>query len=154
MQYINRTYRRSGTLWEGRFRSCLAQEEDYVLACYRYVELNPVRACMVDHPADYPWSSYAVNGQGRPCAFVTPHPLYLALGDSPEQRQVRYRGLFKHHLEPQLIEEIRDATNGGFVLGSERFQREIAAALNRRVVRGEPGRPSRRTDVETGDLFE
>src|SRR5258708_29444793 len=64
VQYVNRTYRRSGTLWEGRFRSCLAQSEDYVLACYSYIELNPVRAGMVRHPVDYRWSSYRVHGQG------------------------------------------------------------------------------------------
>ncbi|MDR6234574.1 REP element-mobilizing transposase RayT [Pseudomonas psychrotolerans] len=61
VQYVNRTYRRSGTLWEGRFRSCLMQEEAYVLACYRYIEMNPIRACMVEHPAEYRWSSYRVN---------------------------------------------------------------------------------------------
>ena len=64
VQYVNRTYRRSGTLWEGRFRSCLTQDDEYLLRCYRYIELNPVRAGMVSHPAEYPWSSYQVNGQG------------------------------------------------------------------------------------------
>ena len=64
VQYINRAYRRTGTLWEGRFRSCLAQNEGYVLACYRYIELNPVRANIVEHPADYPWSSFRANAQG------------------------------------------------------------------------------------------
>lgn len=121
---------------------------------YRYVELNPVRAGMVDHPADYPWSSYAANGQGDPCPFITPHPLYQALGELPEQRRSRYRGLFAHHMDPGLIDEIRDATNGGFVLGSERFQREIEAVVKRRVVRGTAGRPSRGVDVASGDLFD
>jgi len=65
VQYVNRTYKRSGTLWEGRFRSCLTQEEAYVLACQRYIELNPVRAGMVEHPADYCWSSYRANAQGE-----------------------------------------------------------------------------------------
>ena len=64
VQYINRTYHRSGTLWEGRFRSCLAQDQNYVLICYRYIELNPVRAGMVVDPGDYPWSSYRANGLG------------------------------------------------------------------------------------------
>jgi putative transposase len=79
VQYINRCYRRSGTLWEGRFRSCLTQSEDYVLACYRYIELNPVRANMVQHPADYSWSSYRANGDGRANPLLTPHAEYLRL---------------------------------------------------------------------------
>ena len=75
VQYVNRTYRRSGTLWEGRFRSCLTQSEDYVLACYRYIELNPVRAGMVLKPQDYRWSSYHAltirhAGQGRFIALL------------------------------------------------------------------------------------
>lgn len=79
VQYVNRTYRRSGTLWEGRFRSCLMQEETYVLACYRYIEMNPVRAGMVEHPAEYRWSSYRANAQGEPSVLRWPHPLYQAL---------------------------------------------------------------------------
>jgi hypothetical protein len=79
VQYINRTYDRSGTLWEGRFRSCLLQEEDYVLACYRYIEMNPVRAGMVEHPAEYRWSSYGANAHGSPSASIKPHPLYWHL---------------------------------------------------------------------------
>ncbi len=73
VQYVNRTYQRTGTLWEGRFRSCLTQTEDYVLACYRYIELNPVRAGMVMKPQDYRWSSYHANGLGKPNALITPH---------------------------------------------------------------------------------
>lgn len=80
VQYVNRAYRRSGTLWEGRFRSCLAQEEGYVLACQRYLELNPVRAQMVKHPRHYRWSSYRTNAEGKASAFSTPHAQYLALG--------------------------------------------------------------------------
>ena len=141
VQYINRTYHRSGTLWEGRFRSCLAQDETYVLACYRYIELNPVRACMVDHPADYPWSSYRFNGQGMADELLTPHPEYVALGASSEAGCRNYRALFRTHMEPGLIDEIRQATNGNFVLGNERFSREIAEMLQRRVTPNRAGRP-------------
>ena len=70
LQYINRTYRRSGTLWEGRFRSCFTQEENYILACYRYIELNPVRASIVEHPAEYRWSSFRANAQREASAFT------------------------------------------------------------------------------------
>lgn len=142
VQYVNRTYRRSGTLWEGRFRSCLVQEEDYLLACHRYIELNPVRAGMVEHPAEYAWSSYRANAQGEGNERVSPHPLYLALGESAEQRQARYRELFRHELEPGLVGAIRSATNGNYVLGNERFAEEVAAMLGRRTVKGRAGRPT------------
>jgi putative transposase len=135
VQYVNRTYRRSGTLWEGRFRSCLTQREDYVLSCYRYIELNPVRAQMVGHPRDYYWSSYRANGEGLPNPVITPHEEYLRLG------REAYRALFAAHLDPQRIEEIRRATNGNYALGSQRFQTEIEHALRRRVTPGKSGRP-------------
>src|SRR5210317_680022 len=80
VQYINRTYKRSGTLWEGRFRSCLAQSEGYALACYRYIELNPVRANMVSHPRNYPWSSYRINAEGKKNDLIVPNEQYLRLG--------------------------------------------------------------------------
>jgi putative transposase len=141
VQYINRTYRRSGTLWEGRFRSCLMQEESYLLACYRYIEMNPVRAGMVEHPAEYRWSSYRVNAQAEHSAWIRPHSLYLALGASKELAAEAYRELFRHQLEPGLVDQIRSATNGNYALGSARFAAEVEAALGRRATRGRPGRP-------------
>ncbi len=146
VQYINRSYRRSGTLWEGRFRSCLAQSERYVLACYRYIELNPLRANMVSHPRDYRWSSYRANAEGHPDALLRPHPEYLRLGLDESDRLHNYRELFTAHLDPQRIAEIRDATNGNYVLGDERFREEIARMLNRRVTPGRGGRPAGRID--------
>ncbi|TYP93275.1 MULTISPECIES: D-alanyl-D-alanine carboxypeptidase [Nitrosomonas] len=121
VQYVNRTYQRSGTLWEGRFRSCLIQEEDYLLACQRYIELNPVRAGMVAHPAEYRWSSYGVNAQGEANALVKPHSLYVALGLDNAGRQMAYRELFRDELESSLVDDIRRATNGNFALGNERL---------------------------------
>jgi len=91
VQYVNRTYRRSGTVWEGRFRSCLTQEETYLLACQRYIELNPVRADMVAHPAEYRWSSYRANAQGEADALLKSHPLYDALGADAASRQAAQR---------------------------------------------------------------
>ena len=129
VQYFNRTYRRSGTLWEGRYRSCLTQAEDYLLACQRYIELNPVRAGMVAHPADYPWSSYRANAQGDEDALVTPHEIYLGLGVTQASRLAAYRELFRSELEPGLVEQIRQASNGNFALGSARFAEEIAAQM-------------------------
>jgi putative transposase len=142
VQYVNRTYRRSGTLWEGRFRSCIASGECYVLTCYRYIELNPVRAGTVSHPGDYAWSSYLANAQGR-CSSVVPHADYLALAESDGARREAYRDLFRAPPDAQLLAEIRSATNGNFALGSDRFQLEAAAALGRRVTRGKPGRPAK-----------
>ena len=143
VQYINRTYRRSGTLWEGRFRSCLAQDQAYVLICQRYIELNPVRANMVSDPSDYPWSSYQSNAFGVSNPLITPHLDYLALGASGGDRQRHYRHLFDAHLDEQAIADIRSATNGNYVLGNRRFQDEIEKMLGRRVTQGKPGRPRR-----------
>ena len=141
VQYINCTYKRSGTLWEGRFRSCLTQSEEYVLVCYRYIELNPVRAQMVEHPAEYPWSSYQVNGQGNHSDLITTHDEYIRLANTDGLRQKYYRGLFDAHMEPTLIDEIRQSTNGNYVLGNERFKEEIANMLKQRVTPGKAGRP-------------
>ncbi len=122
VQYINRTYQRSGTLWEGRFRSCIAQEDNYLLQCQRYIELNPVRAEMVEHPAEYRWSSYRSNAQGEEDMLLTPHFIYEKLGLTAAARQASYRELFRYNLEPGLVDEIRKATNGNFVLGNDRFK--------------------------------
>ena len=145
VQYINRTYARSGTLWEGRFRSCLLQEEDYVLACYRYIEMNPVRASMVEHPAEYRWSSYGANAHGLPSAIIEANPLYTQLGETADLRASAYRELFRYQLDPGLVDQIRSATNGNYALGNARFASEVEQALGRRAIRGRAGRPKRST---------
>ena len=111
-QHVNKRQKRSGSLWEGRFRSCLVMTERYALACYRYVELNPVAAGMVSHPRDYSWSSYRANAEGRPDSIVRPHPAYPG---APA-----YRGLFEDSLEPSVLDELRKATDGGFAVGTVR----------------------------------
>jgi len=141
VQYINRTYKRSGTLWEGRFRSCLTQSTDYVLACYRYIELNPVRANMVSHPRGYPWSSYCVNAEAKSSDLIAHHEEYLALAECNRSRQQAYRNLFNAHMDSDVINDIRTSTNGNFVLGSERFKEEISIMLKRRVIPAKAGRP-------------
>ena len=153
VQYFNRAYRRSGTLWEGRFRSCLLQEEGYLLECHRYIELNPVRAAMVEHPAMYRWSSYRTNAQGERSPFLKPHALYAGLAETEEARQTAYRELFRYQLDPGLVDELRSATNGNYVLGNARFQAEMAALLGQRVTRGKAGRPVGAKDESTGALF-
>lgn len=137
--YVNQNYGRSGTLWQGRFRSCLVDSESYLLTCHQYIETNPVRAGMVDHPGDYPWSSYAFNAQGMSNPLLTQHQSVEALGRTPEQRRRAYRELFLHALEPGLMAEIRDATHGGHALGPKRFQDGVARALGRPVTRLKTG---------------
>ncbi len=154
VQYVNRTYRRTGTLWEGRFRSCLMQDDAYVLACYRYIELNPVRAGMVAHPADYRWSSYRANAQGEIDQVLAPQTLYLAQGADETTRQAAYREMFRHELEPGLVDEIRLATNGNFALGDSVFTAQIEQALGRRTTRGKPGRPVKRIEAPSEPLLE
>ena len=141
VQYINRRYKRSGTLWEGRFRSCLAQSADYVLACYRYIELNPVRAGMVTHPGYFPWSSYRVNAEGVASDLITAHEEYLALGKDNQSSRLAYRNLFDMHLDADVVSDIRASTNGNFALGNECFKQEVSAMLNRRVTPARAGRP-------------
>lgn len=133
VRYYNKTWRRSGTLWEGRFKSCLVQSAEYLLHCYRYIELNPVRANMVEDPADYVWSSHRINALGLESSLCTPHPEYLKLGETDNERLKNYRKLFAVHLEPALLKEIRDSVNTGLVLGTERFKDELAANLQRKV---------------------
>ena len=154
VQYVNRTYRRSGTMWEGRFRSCLTQEDGYLLTCQRYIELNPVRADMVEHPAEYRWSSYLGNAQGEPDALLKPHAMYLALGRDEASRAAAYRELFRYALEPGLVDEIRRATNGNYALGNATFAAQVAAALGRRATPGKSGRPRRVVAPESEELFD
>ena len=138
---FNRRHGRSGTLWEGRFRSCLTQTEDYVLACYRYIELNPVRAAMVSKPQDFRWTSFHANAMGKANPMLTPHDQYRRLGRTDAERRQAYRALFRAHLDEAVVEEIRSATNGNYALGDKRFQAQIEAALGRRAIRGVAGRP-------------
>ena len=119
VQYVNRVHDRTGTLWEGRYRSCLAESERYVLACYRYIELNPVRAGLVAHPRDYLWSSYRANAQGRKDSVLVPHAAFLGLGDDFQHSRHAYCDLIDSTLDPILVQEIRSATRNGHRLGVE-----------------------------------
>lgn len=140
-QYLNRTYGRTGSLWEGRFRSCLVQTEEYLLACQRYIESNPVRADLCDRPSDYAWSSYRSNAEGMPDDAITQHEQFTALGVTAASRRRAYESLFKSDERYSRIDDIRRATNGNFALGDERFKRRMAIQLGRRVDIGKAGRP-------------
>lgn len=153
VQYVNYTYRRTGTLWEGRYKATLIDSEQYLLTCSRYIELNPVRAGIVAHPGDYPWSSYRAHAQGQSDTLIQNHPLYLALGRTDSTRQESYRALFKAQLDSATVNLIREATNKAWALGSDRFREEIEAALQRRtrpLPRG--GIRRRNTETETSEL--
>jgi putative transposase len=139
-QYANKRYGKSGHLWEGRFKSCLVQSERYVLACYRYIELNPVRARLARRADEYRWSSYVANATGDPLSMLSPHPEYERLGGTPPELQAVYRDLFGQMPEREL-EEIRTATNGGYALGNAAFKQAMARALGRSVEKGAAGRP-------------
>ena len=148
-QYMNRTHGRSGSLWEGRYRSCLVQEEEYVLACYRYIDSNPVRAGMCSDPTDYEWSSCRANAGLVEDASLLPHEQYQRLGPTPESRGVAYIALFKSDPRYWRTDEIRKVTNGNLVLGNDAFRRKLALLLGRRVEPGKAGRPaSRKVDAE------
>lgn len=141
VQYINTLYQRTGTLWEGRYRASLVEADAYLLACYRYIELNPVRAGMVPEPAAYPWSSYRWHALGHPDPVVTDHALYLALARTPQERQQVYQALFQERLHTGLLQEIRTTLQQGRILGTERFKDAIQTILARRVRPGKAGRP-------------
>jgi putative transposase len=144
VQYVNHTYKRSGTLWEGRHKTSLVATDDYLLVCQRYIELNPVRAGMVEHPADYPWSSYRHHAEGRADPLVRSHANYAALGTTPEARQAAYKELFRYQLDPGQIDEIRNAAKRELPLGESRFREEIEALVKRKLEPGKRGRPVKR----------
>lgn len=123
VQRLNRAMRRSGTLWQGRFHSSVVATETYVLTCYRYIELNPVRAGLVAHARDYQWSSYRANAEGEDDSIVSMHGTYQALGDSLVGRASAYRTLFELALPETDAEAIRRATRGGYRIGEERRRR-------------------------------
>jgi putative transposase len=142
VQYINRSYCRTGTLWEGRYKSSLVQAETYLLTCMRYIELNPVRAGMVNDPSQYRWSSYRYNGLGQADPRITRHPLYTALGADELSRQAAYRALFRSQMDEEAIADIRLALTQGQPLGSDRFSEAMCAATGIRRSRKRPGRPA------------
>jgi putative transposase len=135
VRYFNKRYRRTGTLFDCRFRSSVVHDETYLMVCYRYIELNPVRARITADPALYRWSSYRANAFGAHDAVVTPHPLFIALGCGSEERQKIYRGLFDEALDSGEINNLRDATNHNYVCGTTEFQTHVANSLGVAVER-------------------
>jgi len=141
VQYFNFKYGRTGTLWEGRFKSCLIQEERYLLEVYKYIELNPVRAELVTDLGAYRWSSYQVNGLGKVSDLCTPHQEYLSLGKKAGTRQKNYREFFVQHAEEEVLEEIRTSTHKGMAFGTDSFKEELGMLTGRRLQSKKRGRP-------------
>lgn len=158
VQYINKAYRRTGTLWDSRYKSSSIQSEAYLLSCQRYIELNPVRAGMVDDPAHYSWSSYRGNGLGaaEPAGLlsqplITPHPLYSELGTDAASRQAAYRALFRSELDREAISHIRLALNQSQPLGDSRFLDRIEQMIGVRREARPRGRPRKLTGAVEQD---
>lgn len=138
---FNAKYARTGTLWEGRFRSCLVDSERYLLTCLRYIELNPVRAGLVALPWDYRWSSVHAHLGLRPCPLSRPHPVYAALGADAATRAARYRELLLEPLDDEHLSAVREHMRQERALGSPRFQAMVEKTLRRPVGVRQAGRP-------------
>ena len=145
VQYFNRRHGRTGTLWEGRYRSCLVDSARYVLGCYRYIEMNPVRAGMVPTPSGYRWSSYHANTGCMPSSLLVPHAEYAGLALDGSGRLGAYLGLFAGAEDASFLAAIRDATDGGYALLGDEMKARLAAC-GRRLERGKPGRRARADD--------
>ncbi|MBU2916548.1 transposase [Psychrosphaera sp. F3M07] len=133
VRYFNYTYSRTGTLWEGRYKSTLVDNEYYFLLVSRYIELNPVRANMVEHPKEYPWSSYHHNAMSKKIELLTEHHAYQALGGNKTERKAAYNSLFDNEIPVKTLEEIQSSTDKAWVLGSDKFKAEVEKLTGRRA---------------------
>lgn len=141
VRYINQTYRRSGTLWEGRFKSAAVSCDDYLMICSRYIELNPVRAGLVNYPSEYVWSSYQYRALGKFDRLLDEDPWYVGLGMNAEERRSLYREWVASSTQKGEWEEIRRATQRGRLIGRDAFKKQIEATVGRRLTGESRGRP-------------
>ena len=147
VQYVNKEYARTGTLWESRHKASLVDAENYLFTCGRYIEMNPVAANMVKHPAEYKWSSFRSNALGEPDPLINTHDLYQRLGTTTELRCQAYTALFTTVIDPEDAKLIRNAARFSMPTGDNRFKAQIEKALNRKVGYAGRGRPRRRIKV-------
>lgn len=154
VQHVNRRYGRTGTLWDSRYKSSLVHADDYLLACQRYIELNPVRAGLAQTPEYYRWTSYHANAMGQSDALLTPHPLYLALGPEPEERRAIYRELLRDQVAPATLSAIRLALGQCQPLGDARFCAEIERRTGMRREARPRGRPPAKASRLAAAYFE
>lgn len=141
VRYFNNRHGRSGTLWEGRYRSTLIETERYLLACMVYIDLNPVRAGLAEAAADYPWSSHRHYVGMSVDKLVTPHALFWSLGNTPFAREAAYRELVRAGVAPSQQQALTSAALSGWALGSEAFKRGLQDSTTRRIAPGQRGRP-------------
>ena len=141
--YINHSYGTSGSIWEGRYKASLIHDEEYLLSCMRYIELNPVTADMTKAPGQYRWSSYRFNALGKRDKLITPHDLYLGMAKTHISRLEAYRDLFKAHVEEDVINDIRAAWQTGTPLGNDFFREKIERKLKSKVGQSRRGRPNK-----------
>lgn len=142
VRYFNDRQGRSGTLWEGRYRSTLIETDRYLLACMTYIDLNPVRAGMVAEAKDYPWSSHGHYAGLRADPLVTPHPLFWTLGNTPFAREAAYAELVRAGISPAQQSALTRSVLSGWALGDEKFVADLQKRTARRVQKIRPGRPA------------
>lgn len=148
--YFNQKYGRSGTLWQGRYKTSLIDADKYFMSCSRYIEFHPVRAGLAGDAASYPWSSYAHHAGLKPDSLITDHAQYWALGNTPFQREAAYISLTEQALTPAEIEVINKAVLKGWPLGSDKFKTELQNKVKRQVLPAKRGRPFK-TPVKSAD---
>jgi putative transposase len=149
VRYFNDKYKRTGTLWEGRYKACLVEDDAYLIQLYKYIELNPVRANMVTEPELYVWSSFQINALGKDSSLCAPHQNYMRLGNTKEERQLAYLKLFKEGLPLIQLEKIRESTKSGLVFGSDKFADKMESITGLILTKQKPGRPWDKETEET-----
>ncbi len=160
MQAVGRRYvrlfndanHRSGTLWEGRYKSTLIQADRYLLACMAYIDLNPVRAGLATHAADFPWSSHGHYAGLRVDELITPHPLFWTLGNTPFAREAAYAQLVQAGISSQELSDLTQSALRGWALGEGSYVSELQKQTNRRVARAFAGRPLLDKNKSSKDL--
>jgi len=140
-QHINRSYKRTGTLWEGRFKSSPVSNDEYLLACSRYIEMNPVRAKLVKYVKDYKWSSYPAKTGLEKNKILEPDPFYMALASTDSKRQIRYEEFFKQSIPEHEWKAISESLNKGVLFGNDKFRKQIEETLGRNMQIRRRGRP-------------
>ncbi|WP_082817344.1 transposase [Microbulbifer thermotolerans] len=148
VQYVNHRYKRSGTLWRGRYKSSLIDSDAYLLTCYRYVELRPLYLGLADSLSDYRWSSFHHHVNTEENEVITDHRLYMALGETPRARAQEYRKLFRYSFDRHLLEYIAETIKLGHVLGGDAFKDKIEQIANQRVRPLKRGRPRKSKKVD------
>jgi len=146
--YFNRKYERTGTLWQGRFKTSVIESEQYFMLCSRYIEMNPVRAGIAAHPGGYMWSSYAHHVGDKSDPLIVGHPLYWALGNTPFEREAAYRQWMTQSMALEDVDKLRQAIQKGRALGSEQFQIGLESRTNRRVRPAKRGRPFKQAKAD------